>query len=490
MVTVRCLISVQNGWTLYQLDVNNAFLYGDLVEDVYMTLPPGYFSKNETKVCKLVKSLYGLKQAPRKWNEKLTWALLEIGFIQSKCDYSLYVKSDDIFIAVLVYVDDIVLTGNNFNEVEKLKDHLKSKFMIKDLGVLKYFLGIEILPTDFGLCLSQRKYCLELLHEFGLLGAKPMNTPIEQKVSIAFESSSKDPLLDNITEYQKLVGKLIYLTLTRPDISYAVHCMRYRKLSPGKGIGIFKGNSPLVLSAWSDADWAKCAATRKSVTGFCVFLGGSLVSWKSKKQTTVAKSSAEAEYRAMTAMACEIMWLHNLLQELNVRPAIHTNGSIQIAANPVFHDKTKHFEIDIHFIREKVVSGFVKTVKVKSEENVSDIFTKGLDATQHMFLCKKLKMFDCFHAKLEEGFRTVVDETWSSDLIVCQKIVSVGKPAYSYSFRTLRMIFPYERIREASERRTISGHVQEKDVKRANISLMCSIYLIEGCMNKNVSSPN
>ncbi|GJW85915.1 uncharacterized mitochondrial protein-like protein [Tanacetum coccineum] len=272
------------------------------------------------------------------------------------------------------------------------------------------------------------KYCLELLHEFGLLGVKPMNTPIEQKVSISFESSSKDPLLDNITEYQKLVVKLIYLTLTRPDISYDVHCLsqymhapllshlkldfrvlRYLKLSPGKGIGIFKGKSPLVLSAWSDADWAKCAATRKSVTGFCVFLGGSLVSWKSKKQTTVAKSSAEAEYRAMAAVTCEIMWLHNLLQELNVRPAIpinifcDNNSAIQIAANPVFHDKTKHFEIDIHFIREKVVSEFVKTVKVKSEENVSDIFTKGLDATQHMFLCKKLKMFDCFHAKLEEG---------------------------------------------------------------------------------------
>nr|GEW61157.1 ribonuclease H-like domain-containing protein [Tanacetum cinerariifolium] len=253
MVTVRCLISivVQNGWTLYQLDVNNTFLYGDLVEDIYMTFPPGYFSKNETQVC-------------------------------NKCNYSLYVKSvDDIFIAVLVYVDDIVLTGNNFNEVEKLKDHLKSKFMIKDLGVLKYFLGIEILPADFGLCLSQRKYCLEILHEFGLLGAKPMNTLIEQKVSIAFESSSKYPLLDNITEYQKLVGKLIYLTLTRPDISYVVHCLsqhmhapllshlmlafkvlRYLKLSPGRGIDIFKGKSPRVLSAWSDADWAKCAATK------------------------------------------------------------------------------------------------------------------------------------------------------------------------------------------------------------------------------------
>nr|GEY46798.1 ribonuclease H-like domain-containing protein [Tanacetum cinerariifolium] len=214
-------------------------------------------------------------------------------------------------------------------EVEKLKDRLKSKFMIKDLGVLKYFLGIEILSTDFGLCLSQRKYCLELLHEFGLLGAKPMNTSIEQKVSIAFESSSKDPLLDNITEYQKLVGKLIYLTLTRPDISYVVHylsqymhapllsylklafrVLRYLKLSPGKGIGIFKGKSPLVLSVWSDADWAKCAATRKSVQVSVCFW---VVIWshgKAKKQNTVAKSSAEAEYKAMAAVTCEIMWLH------------------------------------------------------------------------------------------------------------------------------------------------------------------------------------
>nr|GEW37356.1 ribonuclease H-like domain-containing protein [Tanacetum cinerariifolium] len=338
MVTVRCLISiaVQNGWTLYQLDVNNAFLYGDLVEDVYMTLPPGYFSKNETQVCKLVKSLYGLKQAPRKWNKKHTWALLEIGFIQSKCDYSLYVKSvDDIFIVVLVYVDDIVLTGNKFNEVEKLKDHLKSKFMIKDLGVLKYFLGIEILPTDFGLCLSQRKYCLELLHEFGLLGAKPMNTPIEQKVSIAFESSSKDPLLDNITEYQKLVEKLIYLTLTRPDIYYVVHCLSQYMHAP------LLSHLKLAFRTLTGQSVQLLESRLQVSVCFLVVL------WshgKAKKQTTVAKSSAEAEYSAMAAVTCEIMWLHNLLQELNVRPAIPIN---------IFCDNNSALQIDANLVGEE-----------------------------------------------------------------------------------------------------------------------------------------
>lgn len=157
MVTVRCLLSlvVEKGWSLYQLDVNNAFLYGDLVEDVYMTPPLGYFSNDNNKVCKLVKSLYRLKQAPKQWNDKLNEVLFENGFVKSKSDYSFYTKSvGDNFFALLVYVDDIVLTGNCEEEINKFNLVLSSKFMIKDLGKRKYFLGIEVLETDNGLCLT------------------------------------------------------------------------------------------------------------------------------------------------------------------------------------------------------------------------------------------------------------------------------------------------------------------------------------------------
>lgn len=207
-----------------QLDINNAFLYGDLDKDVCMTLPLGYFTKGDKKVCKVVKSLYGLKQAPRKWNEKLTSFLIDFGFSQRKNDCSLYTyKNHNVFVILLVYVDDIILTGNSEIAVENLKSFLRSKFRIKDLGILKYFLGIEIINTDVGICLCQRKYTLELLHEYGMLGCKPCNTPIDLSFKISsFGENDQDSLLNDFTSYQKLIGKLIYLTITRPDISFAI----------------------------------------------------------------------------------------------------------------------------------------------------------------------------------------------------------------------------------------------------------------------------
>ncbi|GJS95882.1 ribonuclease H-like domain-containing protein [Tanacetum coccineum] len=289
---------------VFQLDVNNVFLYGDLEEVVYMKPPEGYFPF-DNKVCRLKKSLHGLKQALRQWNAKLTSTLIENGFSQSKSDYSLYTKFDKgVFLALLVYVDDIIITGNSVSEIEKFKVFLKSKFMIKDLGKLKYFLGIEVVDTDKGICLNQRKYVLDLLSEYGMLACKPAKTPLLSKLVISNEASDKDPLLENITDYRKLMGKLIYLTNTRPDISYVVHCLsqfmhspltshlkiafkilRYLKSCPGLGVHITK-TSGMFLTAYSDADWAKCIVTRKSVTGYCVFLNNSLVSWKSKKQNT------------------------------------------------------------------------------------------------------------------------------------------------------------------------------------------------------------
>ena len=208
IVTIRCVINlaVQQCWPIFQLDVNNAFLYGDLEETVYMKLPPGYFDENDKRVCRLKKSLYGLKQAPRQWNAKLSSTLLENGFVQSKSDYSLFTKNDSgVFIALLVYVD-IIITGNNLDAIDDVKMYLKTKFQIKDLGKLKYFLGIEVFETKNGVCLSQRKYCLDLLSEFGLLACKPSAIHLEQSMYITSESTDTNHLLIISLSIKNLLG--------------------------------------------------------------------------------------------------------------------------------------------------------------------------------------------------------------------------------------------------------------------------------------------
>nr|GEV31183.1 ribonuclease H-like domain-containing protein [Tanacetum cinerariifolium] len=307
MSTIRSLIvvAVKNNWPLFELDVNNAFLYGELEEDVYMKIPEGYVSEsNENKVCRLKKSLYGLKQAPRKWNEKLVGVLSKCEFTQSLNDHLLFVKSSkDSFIALLVYVDDIIISGNDLNEINMFKGFPSSKFQIKDLGKLKYFLGIEVLESDKAICLSQRKYCIELLHEFGMLGCRPTSVPVEPNTVLNFKASVDDSTLENIAGYQKLVGKIIYLTHTRPDIAYSVHCLsqhmhaplkphlqaslnvlRYLKGSPCKGL-MYDHTSVSaidVMVAYVDSDWAKCPKTKKFISDYCVFLNGCLISWKGK----------------------------------------------------------------------------------------------------------------------------------------------------------------------------------------------------------------
>ncbi|XP_071741385.1 uncharacterized mitochondrial protein AtMg00810-like [Rutidosis leptorrhynchoides] len=199
------------------------------------------------------------------------FGVIKFGFIQSINDYSLFVKvSETDCLYLLVYVDDIILTGSNTKIIDECKLFLKTKFRIKDLGHLKYFLRIELLDNNDCLVLSQRKYCLEVISEFGLLGCKPAITPLESGVvfSNLDNHDLSDLPLENISEYQKLVGKLIYITLTRPDISYVVDC----------------------------------SMLRKSVTEFCIFMGNNLISWKSKKQSTISRSSAEAEYRNLASM--------------------------------------------------------------------------------------------------------------------------------------------------------------------------------------------
>jgi hypothetical protein len=301
LTTVRVLLSLaaMQNWHLHQLDVNNAFLNGDLYEDVYMQLPPGFRRKGENRVCKLHKSLYGLKQASRQWFLKLSSALKSAGFKQSWSDYSLFVRNHQgIFTALLVYVDDVILAGNNLEDITKTKCFLSSHFKLKDMGQLKYFLGIEVARSKHEISLCQRKYALEILKDTGFLGAKPSRFPAEQNVTLTQED---EDLLKDASQYRRLVGRLIYLTIIRPDLAYAVHILsqfmdkprqphleaahkvlRYIKQAPGQGI-LLPSKGSLELRAYCDADWARCKDTRRSTTGYCFFLGHAPISWKTKK---------------------------------------------------------------------------------------------------------------------------------------------------------------------------------------------------------------
>nr|GEU86765.1 ribonuclease H-like domain-containing protein [Tanacetum cinerariifolium] len=312
----------------------------ELKEEVDMQLPPGYYDKNETKVC----------------------------------------NKNDIFIAILVYVDDIVITKNKESEIDKFNNFFSSKFMIKDLGLLKYFLGIEVLENENGLWLSQIKYCLELLSEYGLLAWKSDTTPLQQNVVFSFEESKNDKFLPSMTKYHKIVGKLIYLSITRPDISYALHCLSHHMHVP--------------LQSYFTA-----------VLRVLRYL----------------KNVPESEYRCLASTTCELIWVVKILKDLEVDGLLSTNlycdssSAISIAGNPVFHEKTKHFEID-HYL--------------------------------HAEFCNKLRLVDMFNPRVLRGMSLrggvrfiaylqahvlVLKEIWESSekkyktQVACSKKFVVGK---------------------------------------------------------------
>ncbi|XP_013589286.1 PREDICTED: uncharacterized protein LOC106297627 [Brassica oleracea var. oleracea] len=338
--TIRIVLSlaVNLEWDLWQMDVKNAFLQGELEDEVYMRPPPGM--EHLTKpgnVLRLKKAIYGLKQSPRAWYHKLSTTLNGRGFVKSEADHTLFtLTSQQGIIVILIYVDDIIITGSDKEGIISTKAFLKASFDIKDLGELKYFLGIEMCRSKEGLFLSQRKYTLDLLNEAGDLGGRAAKTPLEEGYKVMREGEIEDKSYEDVKHYRRMVGKLIYLTITRPDVCFAVNqvsqhmqapkvhhwnmverILRYLREAPGQGVWMGCNRSTEIVG-YCDADWAGDRVDRRSTTGYCTFIGGNLVTWKSKKQKVVSCSSAEAEYRAMKKLTSELIWIKGLLKDLGI----------------------------------------------------------------------------------------------------------------------------------------------------------------------------
>jgi len=331
-------------------------------------------------------------------------------------DHSFFLKRTHTKLTVLlVYVDDIVLAGNDDEETAHITKLLDQQFRIKNLRDLTYFLGLEVARNKSGLHISQRKYTLDLLHETGMLDCATMPTPMSHSSRLS-STDSVQLNEESSSTYRRLIGRLIYLTNTRPDIAFSVNnlsqfvssptkhhqqavfrILRYLKGNLGSRIFLHK-NSNNQLRGYSDSDWATCSETRKSVTGFTIFLGESLMSWKSKKQPTISRSSSEAEYRALAATTCEIQWLTYILKDLGIpyiEPAIlycDNQSAIHIASNQVFHERTKHIEIDCHIFREKINVGLLKLLPITFSMQTTDILTKPLAASTFTALKSKLGM--------------------------------------------------------------------------------------------------
>lgn len=429
-ICIILTLALSSNWPIHQLDVQNAFLHGELQEEVYMKQPPGYVdSRFPTHVCKLHRSLYGLKQAPRAWYHRLSNFLLQIGFVTSKCDSSLFIHTGTHgVIYLLVYVDDIIVTGSSTTGISSILSRFQQEFAIKDLGQLSYFLGIEAIRTSSGLFLSQHRYAQDLLIRVNMDGVKPITTPLSTSGDV---SSDRSTLLTDATEYHSIVGALQYLTFTRPDLAFAVNkvcqfmhaptefhwglvkrILRYLKHTSMFGI-LLKPSPSLQLSfsAYTDSDWAGSLDDRRSTSGYCVYLGGNIISWSARKQKTVSRSSTEAEYRGLAIATAEIMWIQSLISELRIStrspPILWCDnlGATYLTVNPIFHARTKHIEIDYHFVRDQVASKLLDVRFISSKDQIADIFTKPLSSDRFSLLRFKLTVQDN-PLRLREGVNT------------------------------------------------------------------------------------
>ncbi|GJS31731.1 putative ribonuclease H-like domain-containing protein [Tanacetum coccineum] len=330
------------GFIVYQMDVKSAFLYGTIEEEVYVCQPPGFEDPQfPDKVYKVEKTLYGLHQAPRAWYETFSTYLLENGFRKGTIDKTLFIKKDkcDILL-VQVYVDDIIFGSTKKSLCVDFEQMMHKRFQMSSMGELTFFLGLQV------------------------------NTPIETNKALHKDEEDEDV---DVYLYRSMIGSLMYLTASRPDIMFDVcACAR---------------DSPFDLEAFSDSDYAGASLDRKSTTGGCQFLGKRLISWQCKKQTIVSNSTTEAEYVAAANCCGQVLWIQNQMLDygfnfMNTKIHIDNESTICIVKNLVFHSKTKHIEIRHHFIRDSYEKRLIQVIKIHTDHNVVDLLTKAFDVSR------------------------------------------------------------------------------------------------------------
>ncbi|GJV83114.1 putative ribonuclease H-like domain-containing protein [Tanacetum coccineum] len=392
------------GFIVYQMDVKSAFLYGKIDEEVYVSQPPGFQDpKSPQKVYKVVKALYGLHQAPRAWYATLSTFLLKNGYRRGTIDKTLFLKKDkhDI-ILVQVYVDDIIFGSTKKSWCNEFEALMKSRFQMSSMGELTFFLGLQVKQKPNGIFISQDKYVDEILKKFDFANVKSASTPIETQKPLVKDEEASDV---DVHLYRSMIGSLMYVTASRPDIMFAVcacsrfqvtpktshltavkRIFRYLKGKPKLGLW-YPRESTFDLESYSDSDYAGANLDRKSTTGGCQFLGRRLVTWQCKKQTIVATSTTEAEYVAAASCCGQVLWIQNQMLDygfnfMNTKIYIDNESTICIVKNPVYHSKTKHIAIRHHFIRDAYEKKLIQVLKIHTNDNVADLLTKAFDVSR------------------------------------------------------------------------------------------------------------
>jgi hypothetical protein len=398
------------------MDVKFAFLNGDLKEEVYVHQPPGFvIPGKENKVRRLRKALYGLRQAPRAWNAKLDSTPKKMGFEQSFHEAAVYRRGKDgNALLVGVYVDNLMITGTKEAEVEAFKEEMKATFQMSDLGLLSFYLGIEVHQDSSGISLRQISYAKRLVELGGLIGCNLAYTPMEERLKLSRDSTAKEV---DAMQYRCIVGSLCYLVHTWPDLAFAVgyvsrfmqrpmtehqqaikRILRYVEGTTDYGLHYPRCPGAEHFIGYSVSDLASDIDTSKSISGMLFFLGKCLISWQSVKQQVVALSSCEAEYIAATTASTQALWLARLLDNLLGRDAeavelrVDSKSALALAKNPVFHERSKHICIKYHFIRSCLDEGSIKAGYINTQDQLADLLTKSLGRVKFQELRARIGM--------------------------------------------------------------------------------------------------